>query len=315
MMRRVRLLTLGATAFLLAAGLAVTGCAGEKAKERTEAKSGSSSGAGSEDKTVAKSESKSGTSGGKEELASTGSGTLHGKVAYDGDPPAPTDLKPLMEAQQDKSHCLKGPTTDPTWTVGADKGVANVVVWVRAPKGKYFKIPDDEKKRTDTVKIDQPFCAFEPHVVVLFPSYYDGSAKKQTTTGQKFEVFNSAPIAHNTNWVPHESLVNQGSNIILKAGTGQPITLKPCKDKEVGGEATVDFKCDIHKWMKAFCKVFDHPFVAVTKPDGTYEIKNVPAGAEVDVMYWHESMPAPKLLKRVTLKEGDNPAEDIKVSK
>lgn len=314
-MQRVRLLSVAAVAFCLASAVAVTGCAGEKPKERSEARSTTSGGA--DEKTVSKGEAKSATSSGaKEQLASTGSGTLRGKVTFDGDPPAPADLKPVMEAQQDKSHCLKGPTTDPTWTVGPDKGLANVVVWVRAPKAKYFNVPDEEKKRPETVKMDQPFCAFEPHVFVLFPSYYDGAAKKQSATGQTFKVVNSAPISHNTNWVPHESLINQGNNIILKPHTGeQLITFKPCKDREAGGEATVDFKCDIHKWMKAFAKVFDHPFVAVTKPDGTYEIKNVPAGAEVELVYWHESMTTPKVLKKITLKEGDNPAEDFKVGK
>ena len=38
--------------------------------------------------------------------------------------------------------CLAGDTKDPLWIVGADKGVENVVVWVKAPEGKYLKTPD-----------------------------------------------------------------------------------------------------------------------------------------------------------------------------
>jgi hypothetical protein len=290
------------------------GCSSEK-KEKAEAKK-ESGGSTSE----AKTSSKPATSGGAvEEVASTGTAALRGKVTFDGDPPPPSDFKAQMEAQTDpaaRSHCLKGPTTDPTWTVGPDKGVANVVVWVRAPKGKYFKIPDSEKQRTDVVTMDQPYCAFEPHVFTLYPSYWDSATKKQKKTGQSFKVLNSAPIAHNTDWTPNNTLVNTGGNKILATKTDLPLTFKASKDSAAGGEDLIDFKCDIHKWMKGYARVYDHPFVAVTKPDGTFEIKDVPAGAEVEIVYWHESMSNPngKTLKKVALKEGDN-VEDIKISK
>jgi hypothetical protein len=289
--------------------LTLSGCSSEKPKEKPAAKEKG-------DGAVAEAKPSGSTSAGKEELASTGWGTVKGKVTYDGDPPPAEDFKPRMEAQTDKDHCLKGPTKDPTWTVGSDKGVANVVVWVRAPKGKYFKIPDDQKQRTDTVTIDQPFCAFTPHVVVVFPSYYDGATKKQKKTGQVFKVVNSAPITHNTNWEPGDALINSGRNVILTAKTGeQVIPVAPSKDRDAGGEQTIKFKCDIHKWMTGFARVYDHPFVAVTKDDGTYEIKNAPAGAELELVYWHEALGAPKVLKKITVKEGDNPAENFTISK
>src|SRR5437764_6287611 len=127
---------------------------------------------------------------GATELDSTGAGTLKGTITYDGNPPSQTPVK----MEKDPDYCKK---TDPkklqVWDVGSNKGVANVVVWLRAPKGKCFKIPDDMKQwKGEPVKIDQPHCAFEPRVVALFPSYYDAKAKKQTPTGQKFEVLNDA---------------------------------------------------------------------------------------------------------------------------
>src|SRR5579875_2238473 len=95
------------------------------------------------------------------ELASTGWARLKGKVTYDGDPPEVGDFRDSMAGNKDKEHCLKADTEDPTWIVGERKGVANVVVWVRPPKGKYFPIPDELKKRDDIVKMDQPYCAFK----------------------------------------------------------------------------------------------------------------------------------------------------------
>jgi hypothetical protein len=37
-------------------------------------------------------------------------------------------------------------------------------------------------------------------------------------------------------------------------------------------------KCSIHGWMEGSAMVFDHPYFVVTGKDGSFEIKNVPAG-------------------------------------
>src|SRR5262249_32904577 len=146
--------------------------------------------------------------------------------------------------------CLMGPTANPTWTVGADKGVANVVVWIRAPKNQYFKIPDDMKKRPD-VTVKQPHCAFEPHVVAVFPSYYDAASKpgKQKKTGQVFKVINDAPTNHNTAWKGKDSTLNPGKNETLKPNTDMEIDAKPGDAKKAGGEELISINCDLHKWM------------------------------------------------------------------
>jgi hypothetical protein len=69
------------------------------------------------------------------------------------------------------------------------------VVWLDPPAGRYFTLTDQEKKRPgEEVLLDQPHCAFIPHVATLFPSFYDG--EKQVKTGQKFVVKNSAAFAH-----------------------------------------------------------------------------------------------------------------------
>lgn len=254
-----------------------------------------------------------GSGKGKEELASTGWGTLKGKVTLVGDKPKVEDLKPEMEKQKDKDRCLMGDTRGQSWKVGDDKGVANVVVWLRAPQGKYFKVPDGQKDRNDTVKIDQPFCVFEPHVVVLNPSVYDAASKKQKPTGQKFVIANSATIQHNSNWTPSDATVFTGANKTLDPKSEQPVEVKSGRDNSLGGEQTLTVVCNVHPWMRAYGKIFDHPFAAVSSGDekdakefGNYEIKQAPAGAEVELVYWHESMQKPVVLKKVTLKEGEN---------
>lgn len=264
-----------------------------------------------------------------EKLASTGWGTIEGKITFDGEPPTPRDLTPQINMKEsDAPHCKMGKTVDETWVVGgADKGVANVVVWLRAPKGKYFDIPEKLRDRSaETITLAQPYCAFEPHVFALFPSYYDGDSKKQKPTNQKFHLINDATIAHNSNVDFSDNIVNpEGGNNLLPPRKGdkmegKTIQVKAGKDNDAGSEQSLKVKCDIHGWMGARGRIFDHPFFAVTtggkkddKEFGSYKIENAPAGVELDLVYWHESMDAPKVLKKITLKDKETTKEDFKV--
>jgi hypothetical protein len=42
-----------------------------------------------------------------------------------------------------------------------------------------------------------------------------------------------------------------------------------------------------HAWPRAYLAVFDHPYFAVTKPDGSFSIDGVPAG-KYTLVAWHE---------------------------
>jgi hypothetical protein len=237
---------------------------------------------------------------------------LRGKVSWQGDPP---EIKKdvILNNNKDRRYCCRGDTADPRWKIGSKKGIANVVVWLRAPRGSYFELPDRLKSREDSVKIDQPFCQFEPHVVVLFPSYFDGI--RQRPTGQEFTVINSAAITHNVSWIASDPTVIKGENVILPRNSDRLVKTSPCHAKRFGGEQLVTVMCDLHTWMSAYAWVFDHPFAAVTAGGnkdaasfGSYEIKDVPCGMEVEIVYWHESLSKPVVLKKVELKKGVNTA-------
>jgi hypothetical protein len=310
-MSRYRLGSRIALVPILSALLAATGCGGgEKKAERPSGGGGMGGGA-------KQTESGGGrtASGEKTAIESKGSATLKGKVTFVGATvPPPRDLKPEMEKQGDKNRCLQGMTVSEDWVVGPDKGVQNVVVFLKAPPGKYFKIPDNMRHRTDTVKMDQPYCAFQPHVVAINPSCWDPASKKQVKTGQVFKIVNDAPMNHNTGWKGND-LLNPGKNTILPAKTGELVVeAQPCRATEVGKEDLVRVYCDIHKWMNARVVVLDHPYYAVTDKDGNYEIKDAPADATVDVMFWHESMDTLNKAHKetMTLKPGDN-TKDFKV--
>jgi hypothetical protein len=247
-------------------------------------------GCGGDNKTEAPKESKKKTTKTPiklTELASTGWGTLKGKVTVDGTPDIAgldTQIKTAIEGSQDKAHCLSAPADEKgqqKWSLGKDKGLGDVFVWLAPPEGHYFKIDTKEKTWKDPVTIDQPFCAFVPHAVALFPSHYNPEKPDDPTpTGQKFIIKNSAPMNHNTAWKGGDA--NPGDNKSIPS-KGDPITieLKPDADP-------VMLHCDIHKWMDGVIRVFDHPYAAVTDKDGNFEIKHVPTGVELNIFAWHE---------------------------
>ncbi len=262
-----------------------------------------------------------GQGGAKEPLVAKGWGSLKGKAVYDGDPP-PVEQINIPDTVKEKDQCLQGDTRVQTWKVGPDKGVGDVVdLAARRRAITSSSQPMSKSLNQPLVKLEQPHCSFIPHALTLYPSFYDAEAKKQKPTGQVFEVTNSAGFNHNTKWDPSDTLVMLGSNEILQSKSNREDRRKGrAKDKDVGGEMLLKFSCNIHPWMNAFGLGLRSPLCGRyhgrpkdAKDFGTYEIKKVPAGVEVELVYWHDSFKeGPKVLKKVTLKEGEN-TEDFKI--
>jgi hypothetical protein len=253
----------------------------------------------------------------KKEFPATGRGTLMGQVTLKGDMPALQDLT-QTEDYKKKPDCHKEKELkEETWVVNAaNKGVANVVVWLVPAGDYYFKMdPEKDLKEMDEMgkggtwakekSIDQPICTYIPHVQVLFPAYYTPEGEKKT--GQKFSIMNSATFDHNTTWKGGSR--NPGANPLLKTGEKKEITVHP------DGGQPINFSCQIHPWMKGYAWAFNHPYAAVTDEKGNFTIKNAPAGADVRVMYWHESMTKPAELKTIKIEPDKEVTENFQVGK
>lgn len=293
-MRRVHLWAMAAAAPIVGLALVVSlGCGGK-------------SEVASETKEVKKETGKSG--GSKEKTAVEGnySGTLKGKVTFKGKAPdldaATKELVAQME-KGDKAHCVDSATaaekSQQKWIISKDNGLANVVVWIKpAEKNQYFKIDKSKKTWPDKVILDQPHCAFTPHVLVAFPQFWNPETKKTEKTGQAFIVKNSAEINHNTN-------------------TGDDNQIIPAKGEKEFAIGKINeltpIKCNIHGWMTGYLWAFDHPFAAVTKEDGTFEIKGVPVGATVRFLAWHEEKGYVPDNKGVELKLEETTTKNIDV--
>jgi len=238
-----------------------------------------------DDDDVKKGDKKDGSDGAgdgdKTALATTGWGTLQGQVTLDSNVPAGASFDDKMKNNKDKVVCLMGPKSDQTWLLSKDgkKRVQNVVVWLDPGPGKYFKVDPSKKTWKDEVFIDQPHCAFEPRVQAVFPKYFDGKA---WVKGQTFVIKNNAPIAHNTSWKGGDK-TNPGGNPLIAPKTQTTLNLEP------DTKTVVNLSCTIHDWMRGKVWALDNPYFAVTDENGKFEIKNVPAGAEVTMIAWHEA--------------------------
>lgn len=250
-----KLLSLPAFALVL-----LSGCAGGEEKKPDAAKP------------VAVEKKEKVKKGGKtEELSAATDGVLKGRVVIDGPAPKVEEIA-AMQKHNDSKVCLAPDATEAeksaqTWLLASDgKGVANVVIKLLPPAGKKFK---DIPAETKEVVMDQPHCAFVPHVVALTP-------------GQVLVMKNSAAVPHNTKSAVEAGTANENKSVTIPPGQSTTFDLKPQRKP-------VSLSCDFHPWMTAFAYVNDSPYIAVTDKDGNFEIKNVPTGVELAVVGIHET--------------------------
>lgn len=175
-------------------------------------------------------------------------GDIVGKITLKGTPPAERDL-PLDPA------CGKIHPTKKTrfYVTGANGELADTFVYVKTGlEGKTFPVPKE------SALLDQKGCEYHPYVSGLM-------------AGQKLLVRNSDPVLHNVHPTP-ATPGNKESNMAQ---------LPKSKDLEFEfpkEEMFLRFKCDVHPWMFSYVSVLNHPFFDTSGEDGTFKIKNLPAG-------------------------------------
>jgi len=201
-------------------------------------------------------------------------GTLEGRIVWGGGDKLPDRgfvEVPLMN--QNAAFCLaKGKFAEDN-TVVVDpktKGVKDVFVWLvaKTKDGKPPIHPSVQKPPAVPAVIDQPICMFVPHALAL-------------RAGQTLLVKNSATVPHNFKYGGHPD-ANPGGNPVIEAGKSLTITDLKADRYPVSAE------CNLHPWMKAWIRVYDHPYFAVTDSQGKFEIKLAPAGS-YQLMAWHSS--------------------------
>ena len=224
-------------------------------------------------------------------------GTLTGKFVLDKKPAAPAPLA----AAKANADCNKQVVIDEKITA-SDKGeLANAFVYLRTegvPVAPSYK--DSEKA---TIVLDNKQCRFEPHCLVY-------------RVGQTLSVTNSDAFGHNSNITP---LKQPGVNPIVPAGGAVPVEFK----KEESLPTKVG--CNIHSWMGGYILIRKDPYAAASGSDGTFVIKDLPVGKELEFQLWHEAAGNLKSLSftggktdakgrvKLKIKAGSNDLGEIKV--
>ncbi len=198
--------------------------------------------------------------------------TLAGKVSYAGKRPAQAAIS--MDAEASCQGLHKGKRVyDESIVLGKDGAVANVFIYVQAGlEGKKFE------PAKEAVHLDQRGCLFAPRVVGV-------------RAGQTIAVKNSDPVSHNIHPMPKDN----------RDWNEQQSPQSPDLERHFARmEVMIPVKCNIHNWMRSYIGVVEHPYFAVTGPDGKFEIKDLPPGTYT-IAAWHEKFG--EITQQVTLEK------------
>jgi hypothetical protein len=234
--------------------VALLGCSGEEGREAAPPEGGEA---------AAPAEPvESGAPAGRPWDPALGTATIRGSVRFSGQAPR---ARPIDMAGAD-AKCAElhgGERVKPETVVVNDNGtLRNVFVWVRTGlEGWSFALPAGD------ALLDQKGCIYHPHV--------QGMRK-----GQSLSIKTSDPTAHN---VHGYAKVNRPWNRSQPAGAAD-VVVRMLRDEVT---PPIKVKCDIHPWMNAYVGVVDHPYFAVTGPDGSFELAKLPPGTYT-VQAWHE---------------------------
>lgn len=184
--------------------------------------------------------------------------TLKGKFKVDAAPAPLADLT----CNKDPATCCAKKLVDQSLVVSKDLELANVFIYVRTKDVKY---DPSLEKNLQPLTLDNKDCVFVPHAAILW-------------TKQKLILKNSDNVGHNTNYTSNA----QGFNVLIAPNESVEKSLTVSENLAKG------VSCNIHPWMQAQLLVRDNPYFAVTAADGTFEIKNLPKGTNLEYQLWHE---------------------------
>ncbi len=185
-------------------------------------------------------------------------GSITGTVKFSGDLPKFKEIK--MDADPVCLSFHKDPVFPQTLLLGEGNTMGNIFIQVKNP-------PAGGKAITEPVVIDQKGCNYHPHVAAVM-------------IGQPLKILNPDGTLHNVHAL---AKVNQEFNMAMPKFRTE---VTKSFDKAEGMFA---LKCDVHPWMAGWLTVVPHPYFAVTKEDGKFEIKDLPDGTYT-VEAWHEKL-------------------------
>lgn len=216
-------------------------------------------------------------------LTSFAGGTISGKVTFAGK----SELKEFLFSKfPNPNFCPKTPNKSlvdggkrllKTLEVGKDGGLKNAVVAVVDIEDQAFM------GGYQGTEVTAEFCEFLPFAGVVVNNK---SFKVENTDADPDDPKSVQGVLHN----PHSFVVKgtssaTGFNIgLAKKGDklDKPVVFRGGAEKD----GFYRLQCDQHEFMQSFFLPVSNPHFAVVKEDGSFEIKDVPAGKH-KIVAWH----------------------------
>jgi plastocyanin len=194
--------------------------------------------------------------------------SIHGRVKFEGRLPDPQKI----DMTQDPA-CGNKPNYDESVIVN-NGALQNVFLYVKSG------LNAGGGMRDEPVTIKQQGCRYEPHVLGAM-------------VGQQIDIINSDETTHNIHPMPTASKPWNESQL----PKAEPIVKRFAKP-----ELMIPIKCNQHPWMRMYLNVVEHPFFAISKQDGTFEISGLPPG-EYTIAAVHEKLGEQEMKVNVGPKE------------
>lgn len=190
----------------------------------------------------------------------TDGGTLSGKITFSGTAPDPIEI-PIEKNQE---ICGEGTRKIVEVTVGGNGGLQHSVIYfenVNAGK--------DWSKPEGGWELNQKNCTFLPWVQVM-------------KNKDNIKVTNNDPVLHNIH--TYELIGKVRRTLFNEGQPTQGFTFE--KKVRMRRGNVMKIECDAHNFMHAYSLVLNNPYWAITAPDGTYKIDQIPPG-KYKVTVWH----------------------------
>jgi len=182
-----------------------------------------------------------------------GSGAIVGRVTLGSPPPGDTTY-----TAGDSAAAFCGPSRRVPLVNGRGDYVRDVVIWLAdARSGKRLPI----ERRYELTNSD---CMLEPRV-------------QATVEGGMLNVRNADRSAHRTIFLRGRDTVAS----VRETEAGQVVPT----EKPLLRHGLVSVHSDRYPWSRAWIRVFDHPYFAVTNRDGIFTIDSVPPG-KYELVMW-----------------------------
>jgi Carboxypeptidase regulatory-like domain len=195
-------------------------------------------------------------------VSAAAEGSITGSVKLSGTPPHMKAIDMSKDPYCVKQHPT--PITMENVVASSSGGLQNVVLYLS--KG---LTGNEAASSSEEPTFDQKGCQYIPHVLAM-------------DVDQKYKVVTSDQTTHNIHPLPAPGAGNIGWN------KSQPPGAPPIETSWKTEEVSISVKCNIHPWMHGWFAVVKGPY-AVSDENGSYTIKNVPAGSYT-VTAWQEDL-------------------------